>query len=157
MRKALIFALVIGLIAGSMMAPAMAKKKKKKKKPVKVERVVESTYDAPAIGAAPPGTGVCLNPTNSCGNIAVGAEENYVKLSIADATGLPVAFSLGQDTDPATLGTEKDLGQYCGDTGEEPIQLEPGFAIVVFPWAVGASCGAVATTGTVTATISNIP
>ena len=52
MKKALIFALVIGLIAGSMAAPATAKKKKKKK-PAKIERTVEVPYTFPsAIGTA---------------------------------------------------------------------------------------------------------
>jgi hypothetical protein len=156
LKKALIFALIIGLIAGSMAAPATAKKKKKKKV-VRVERVAESTYDAPAIGAAPPSVGVCLNPTNSCGNIAVGAEEKFVKLTIADATGTPVAFTLGQDTDPNTLGTENTIGAFCGDTGEEALAIEPGHPLVVFPWAIGVECAAVATTGTVTATLSNLP
>ena len=51
MKKALIFALVIGLIAGSMAAPATAKKKKKKK-PAKIERTVEVPYTFPsAVGA----------------------------------------------------------------------------------------------------------
>lgn len=157
MKKAIVIALVLGLVAGAMAAPATAKKKKKKKKPVKVERVVETAYEAPAIGAAPPGNGVCFRPTNSCGDIAVGPKERWVKVEIEDATGLPVAFHLGQDTDPDALGTESSLGDFCGTTGDEAIKIEPGYPIIVFPWAVGASCGAVATQGVVTATLSNLP
>lgn len=156
MKKAIVLALVLGLIAGMMSVPATAGKKKKKKKPKRVERVVETTYDAPAIGASPPGNGVCLRPTNSCGDIAVGAKEKWVKVEITDATGTPVAFSLGQDTNPDELGTEEDLGDYCGDTGDKAIKLKPGYAIVVFPWAAGVGCASLATTGTVKATLSNL-
>ena len=153
MRKAIIVALVLGLVAGSLSAPAVAKKKK----PKKVERVVELTYDLGATGAgAPVGTGACLRPTNSCGDIPTGSTEKYVTVEITDAAGLPVAFSLTQDTDPDAIGSESDLGEFCGKT-EEPIAIEPGFTIVVFPWTVGPACGSVATTGTVKATLSNLP
>lgn len=153
MKKSIVVVLMMGLVAGSMIAaPADAKKK-----PKKVERKVESVYEAPAIGIAPPGTGVCFRPTNSCGDIATGATEKFVKISIADATGLPVAFHLGQDTDPDSFGTESSLGDFCGDTGKKAIPIEPGLPLVVFPWAVGAECGSIATQGTVTATLSNLP
>ena len=158
MKRSVVLLLVIGLLAGALTVPAeAAKKKKKKKKAQRVERVVEVDYQAPAIGISPPGTGVCLRPTNSCGDIVIGAGELYAKVEITDATGTPVAFSLGQDTDPDTVGTEHDLGQFCGTTGDDPVALEPGFAIVVFPWALGPACGAVATQGTVKATLSNLP
>ncbi len=155
MRKAIAVALALGLLAGAMVAPAEAGKKKKKKR---VERVAETTYEAPALGSATTG-GVCLRPTNSCGDIATSGDEKCVKVEIADATGTAVAFTLGQDSDPATLGTELDYGQFCGTTGDEPIEIEPGYPLVVFPWAFGdVVCpGGVATTGTVTATLSNLP
>ena len=157
MKRFLVLALVLGLVAGALVGPATAGKKKKKKKPKRVERVVETKYEAPAFGAAPPGNGVCLRPTNSCGDIATGPKEKYVKVEITDATGLPVAFHLGQDTDPDALGTESSLGDFCGTTGDEPIEIEPGFTIVVFPWALGITCASVATQGTVTGTLSNLP
>ena len=141
--------LALGLAGGSATA-----KKKKKKKPKRVERVVTTEYQAPAIGS---GTGVCLRPTNSCGDIAVGLGEKYVKVEIEDATGLPVYFNLGQDTDPEALGTETSYGSFCGTTGDEPIQIQPGFALVVFPWLLGPTCPSVATQGAVTATLSNLP
>ena len=154
MKKGVVVALILGLIASALVvAPAEAGKKKKKK----VTREVTVEYQAPALGT-PESGGVCLRPTNSCGDIPVGATEKFVLVEITDATGTPVAVNLGQDTDPNTLGTEVDLGTYCGTT-EVPIPMEPGYTIVVFPWAFGGgTCpGAVATTGSVTATMSNLP
>jgi hypothetical protein len=156
MKKTLVLLVALGLIAGSFAAPATAKKKKKKK-PARVERVVEVKYEAPAIGASPPGTGVCFRPTNSCGDIAVGADERFISVEITDLTGTPVSFNLGQDTDPDTLGTESSLGTFCGTTGDELIAIEPGFTVIVFPWAIGADCASVGTQGTVTATLTNLP
>jgi len=156
MKKSLVVLLILGLVASFAVAPAQAGKKKKKQ-PVKTTRVVESVYEAPALGIAPPGSGVCLRPTNSCGDIATGGTEKYVTIEILDTTGTPVAFSLGQDTDPETFGTESDLGNFCGTTGDQPIEIEPGLPLVVFPWAIGVECKAIATQGTVKATLSNLP
>lgn len=153
MKKVVVTAIVIGLVAGSLAAPAVAKKKKAKK----VERVVELTYDLGATGVGTPlGTGVCFRPTNSCGDIPVGSTEKFISVEIKDATGLPVSFSLTQDTDPDSFGSESDLGDFCGKT-DEPIAVEPGFNVIVFPWTLGPGCGSAATTGTVTAKLSNLP
>ncbi|MGI8774811.1 MAG: hypothetical protein ACR2KQ_07335 [Actinomycetota bacterium] len=159
MKKLLILALVASLIAGALIGPAAAgKKKKKKKKPQRVERVVEMEYQLAALGVGDPaGTGACPAATNSCGRAATGPEDRWVKVEITDATGTPTSFSLGQDTDPDALGTEKDLGEFCGSTGDEPIEIEPGFEILVFPWLLGPACQSAGTTGTVTMTISNLP
>lgn len=157
MRRAIVVLLAVSLAAAALAAPAEARKRKRKPKPKRVERTVESSYQAPAIGTPETG-GVCLRPTNSCGDIPTGAEERFVLVEITDASGTAVAFSLGQDTDPNTLGTESDLGVFCGTTGEA-IAIEPGFPLIVFPWALGgATCpGSVATQGTIKATLSNLP
>lgn len=157
MKKTMAVALSLGLLVGALVAPAEAGKKKKKK-PKRVERVAEITYDGPAWGSASTG-GVCFRPTNSCGDIATGGDEKFVKMEIDDATGTSVAFTLGQDTDPDTFGTETQYGLFCGTTGDEAIEIEPGYPLIVFPWAFGdvACPGAVATTGTITATLSNLP
>src|SRR5688500_9963383 len=99
MKRAIAVALALGMLGGALVAPAEAGKKK----PKRVERVAEITYDAPAIGS-PSTTGVCLRPTNSCGDIATGATERFVKMEIDDASGTAVAFTLGRDTDSAALG-----------------------------------------------------
>ena len=153
MKRALVLMMILGLIVGSI-ATAEAGKKKKR-----VERVAESVYDAPAIGTATAG-GVCPHATNSCALIATGAQDRFVRVDVEDATGTPVAFSLGQDTDPDALGTEVIYGDFCGTTGDEPIALEaPGLEILTFVWAWGdvACPTGIATTGTVIATFSNLP
>lgn len=150
MKRTLVLALLVGLVAGALFAPEASAKKKKKRK----ERVVESQYQAPAIGTT--GTGICLNPTNSCGRALPGAGEKFVKVEIADQTGTPVSFSLGQDSDPEALGTETDLGDFCGTT-ETFIALQDASEVIVFPWMLGPTCASVATTGTVTFTFSNLP
>lgn len=156
MKKALVLLLSLSLIAAALAAPAAAGKKKKKK-PKRVERTVESKYEAPAIGTAQTGNGVCFRPTNSCGDIATGPGEAFAMIEITDAAGMKVAFSLRQDTDPDSLGSEKDLGKHCGKT-EEPVAFEPGIPIIVFPWAIGSTaCPGIATQGTIKATLSNLP
>ena len=163
MKRALAVALMIGLLVGSLAIPAEAGKKKKKKKApapvVRVERTVESVYQAPAIGT-PSSGGACLRPTNSCADLATGGDDQYVKITVTDATGTPVAFSLAQDTDEATVGSEVDMGDFCGTTGDTPIKVQaPGVPVLSFVWAFGdVTCpGGVATTGTVTGVFSNLP
>jgi hypothetical protein len=157
MRKVLILTMALVLMSVAASMPASAKKKKPKPPPQKVERTATSDYQAPAIGiAANGGAGVCLVPTNSCGNLPPGAGELYIKVSISDPGG-DVAFSVGQDTDPATPGTENDLGLYCGAM-ETTVAIEPGVPITVFPWLIGLpECPAAATAGTVTIVFSNLP
>ncbi len=158
MRKVLLILMAL-LVLAALAGPVEAKKKKKKPPaPVRTERTATSDYQAPAIGAPEVGA-VCFKPTNSCGDIPVGVGEFYAKVEIADASGTGTAFSFGQDTDPAALGTETTYGKFCGSTGEQPIQILEGFPLVVFPYIFGgALCpGGIATTGTITATISNLP
>ncbi|HVM33896.1 MAG TPA: hypothetical protein VM784_00950 [Actinomycetota bacterium] len=154
MKRTLAVLLAFGLVGGALAAGPAEAKKKKKKKPKRVERVIKSEYQAPAIGS---GSGVCFRPTNSCGDLPIGLHEKFVKVEIADTTGLPVYFNLGQDTDPDTFGTEKSYGSFCGSTGDEAIKILPGYPLVVFPWLLGPTCPSVGTSGTVTATVSNLP
>lgn len=158
MKKVITLCLILGLLAGALAAPAEAGKKKKKKKPKRVERVAESTYEAPAFGSPDTG-GVCFRPTNSCGDIATGAGERFLKIEIDDLTGTAIGFTVGQDTDPDTFGTETTYGDFCGTTGDDPIQIEPGLPVIVFAWAFGgATCpGGIGTQGTIAATFSNLP
>jgi hypothetical protein len=147
-KRILILTLVLGLIAGALTTAEAAKKKKPKKK----TRTAESTYEAPAIGS---GGGVCLGATNSCGNIATGPDERFVMIEIVDQSGLDVYATVGQDLDGDTF-TDSST-EVCGKS-EEPIPIEPGVALTIFPWAVGnPSCPGAATTGRVTAKLSNLP
>lgn len=162
MKRVFAVTVALGLLAGSLAMPAEAARRKKKRRApavVRVERTVESVYQAPALGSPATGGG-CLNATNSCAEIATGPDDQYVKVTVTDATGTPVAFSLRQDTDEATLGSEVDMGDFCGTTGDTPIKLQaPGVPLLTFVWLFGeATCpGGIATTGTVTGTFSNLP
>lgn len=150
MKRFLILVLAFGLIAGMVTSAEAGKKKKKSAK--KVTREAEYTYDAPAVGS---GGGVCFAATNSCGDIATGPTERFVVVEITDQAGMDVYASIGQDLDGDNF-TDNSV-DICGKS-EEPIPIEPGYAITVFPWAVGGpDCPGVATTGTVKLTLSNLP
>src|SRR5688572_6873164 len=95
MRKSLHLLLILGLLMGAMLVPAEAAKRKKKK----VTRKVEATYQAPGFGTSTASVG-CSPALGSCGNFAIGSKEKYAKITLTDATGTPVAFSVGQDTEP---------------------------------------------------------
>jgi hypothetical protein len=151
MKKALIFALVIGLIAGSMAAPATAKKKKKKK-PVKVERVMEARYEFPAgIGSSTSG-GAC----SGCPSFPNTDKERYVMVEVTDDLTPKAGVSFSWDTDGDGIS---DTGfEVCGAT-EEPIEIPPSVGMNAFPWiAPGADCpDGASTSGTIKVTFSNLP
>lgn len=148
MRKPIMVVLALGVVIAGL-TPGQAANKKKVKK---VTRVVESVYDAPAIGS---GAGICPGATNSCGRLAAGSKEKFVTIEITDATGLPVYATVSQDLDGDSFSDESTT--ICG-TSTEPISIHPGVEVIVFPWAVGRpSCPGLATTGVVKATFANLP
>jgi hypothetical protein len=160
MKKALIVALVLGLVAGAMAAPATAKKKKKKK-PVRVERVVEVEYQGPGVGVSSPAgsVGYCYQfpVSDACLTVIPEAGEKYIKIEVLDASGTAVAGFISQgDLDGDGIG---DLyGEFCGSHAE-PIQLEvPGgpFDLSLYDGVCGTG-PSVMTTGTIKITLSNLP
>ncbi|MGH2757407.1 MAG: hypothetical protein ACRDI3_06430 [Actinomycetota bacterium] len=155
-RTLIVVVLVMGLVAAGLTVAEA--KKKKKRKPVRIERVVEVEYQAPALGVGAAGTGVCLVPTNSCGNVATGSDDLFLKVEVIDAAGQAVQLDIGQDTDPEALGTETTIGTVCGSTEEALSIPAPGASITTFPWAIGGpDCPGVATSGTIMFTLSNMP
>ncbi|MGH2753405.1 MAG: hypothetical protein ACRDLB_03145 [Actinomycetota bacterium] len=154
MKKALIFALVIGLIAGAMAAPATAKKKKKKKKPVKVERTVSGTYQAPTLVIA----GQCAQTDAiGCVPFTAASTEKYMSVTITDSSGLPVSASIQQDTNGD--GQEDiTVASFCGAT-TEPVPVDPTYPLDVWVDNIpNPDCpGALATQGTVDVILSNLP
>jgi hypothetical protein len=144
-----------------MIAPAdAAKKKKKPPVPVKVERVVELTYDSPGVGVALMGdSGGYPIGFPSSADMPTSAEERYVTVEIVDGSGQKVSASLSQ-SDQDGDGFVDDLGEsFCGAT-EEPIEFEPGTTIVGV-YAHNGTCAdgtpSIMTTGTVKLTFSNMP
>ncbi|MGH2753406.1 MAG: hypothetical protein ACRDLB_03150 [Actinomycetota bacterium] len=152
MKKALIFALVIGLVAGALSMPATAKKKKKKrKKPARIERVIETRYEFPS-GIGTSGAGAC----NGCPAVPSGPGERYAMVEVTD-DNLPIgAVELSWDTDGDGIN---DTGvNICGAT-ESPVEVPESTAITAFPFIVnGPECpGGGATSGTIKITYSNKP
>jgi hypothetical protein len=159
MKKSVVMLLVLGLIFGALVGAADAKKKKKKPPaPVKIERVVEYTYQVPSPGVSGV-AGSCLaaNVDNTgCKNIPVSVEEIYVSVSVTDATGQPTNFYLAQETDPSNTSLEI-FASGCGSTAA-PVPISPGIELRVQVAAVGGpDCPGVATTGDVKVVLSNMP
>jgi hypothetical protein len=152
MRKATVVLLMIAVVVGSLVAPADARKKKKTRKAV-------ATYASPAIGNADL-TGTCLG---ECPTFGVATTERYLTLKIEDDSGLPVSATIGQDSNPDDNFTDR-IGEVCGET-EQPIPVMPGAQVIVWVWATprlgviagGGPCLGAATSGTITATFSNLP
>jgi hypothetical protein len=151
MKKTLIVALALSLIAGALAMPASAKKKKKKK-PVRVERVVEARYEFPAgIGSSTTGGG-CLG----CPSFPSGPGERYISVEVTDDVTPKAGVSFSWDTDGDGIS---DTGfEVCGAT-EEPIEIPEGVTPNAFPWILpGADCpDGVSTSGTIKVTFSNMP
>lgn len=163
MKKILVTAVVIGLVAGSLAAPAMAKKKKPKK-PVRVEEVIEIEYQGGNGGVATPAFtgGVCLNDPSmpfSCKSAIPTIAAEYIKVEVTDASGQKAGGFISQgDTDGDTVAD--GYGQFCGGHAE-PVQLTVPAAAVDISLYAGvcsdASGPSVVTSGTITVTFSNLP
>jgi hypothetical protein len=93
--------------------------------------------------------------------IATGANENYITAAkVTDAHGLPVAVSVSSNTD-GEIGDDVTFGTFCGEI-TEPIQIDPGAELHFWVGAatdigVSGCVPGAATTGTITATLSNLP
>lgn len=166
MKKAIVSALVVGLVAGAMVLPAEAGKKKKKKPPARVEQVVEVPYTGGELGVSTPGpsAGGCLNGTEvfSCKEIIPPAGDfPYIKIEIKDATGLTVGGFIAQ-ADNDGDGLQDGYGSFCGAHAES-VPLEVPGAVVgisLYPGAcdnAGTPAPSTPTTGTIVATFSNMP
>jgi hypothetical protein len=150
MRRALVLMIVLGLVLGSV-AVADAKKK-----PKRTTRTAEGAYDAPPLVVA----GTCAQTgAVGCVLFATGADESYVTAKVTDQHGLPVLVQVSANTDGNT-GDDVTFGSFCGET-TEPIKIDPG--VELHFW-VGAASTAIrgcppgiATSGTVSATFSNLP
>ena len=140
------------LLAGLATAPVEAKKKK----PKKAVRTAEYTYASGATGSADL-TGTCL-VTEGCYSIPILPSESFVTMEVTDALGLPVPVTVAQDTNPGDNFTEV-VTRFCGST-PEPVAITPGIPLDVFIWALPSAilrCVGGATSGTLTAKLSNLP
>lgn len=166
MKRAIAVALTVGLLAGAFVGPAEAgKKKKKKKKPKRVEEVIEIEYTGGNLGIASPAFtgGACfVNPDFpfSCKD-AIPTKPNmkFIKVEVADSTGQKAGGFLSQQDNDGD-GVNDGYGEFCGGH-EEPVQLElPSSPVRISLFAGVCSDGSspsIVTTGTITATFSNLP
>ena len=144
-------ALGLALLAGLLVAPVEARKK-----PKKVVRTYEEPYEASSIGSAD-ATGTCVD-TNGCVFLAVGPTERFLSIEIVDDTGLPVAATVGQDSNTGDQFVDR-VADICGKT-EEPLAIQPSLPITVWIWALPSArlqCLGFGTTGNFTAKLSNLP
>lgn len=148
MRKLLVAAVAVGLVAGSLGTAEAGKKKA----PKKVTRDAEAAYTAPArFYWAPTGDNI--------GGVkfATGMGETYVSVTIEDDAGMDVAGALGQD--PEGDGTVSTT-DFCTST-KQPVPITPGLEVTVFvyagPCTAPQPAPAFATQGKVVATFSNLP
>lgn len=150
MKRFLTLLLVVGLIGGAV-ATAEAKKKAQK-----VTRTVEGSYDSPAIFLY----GSCAQSDGTgCVSFTTGPNERFVTAKVVDAHGLPV-FVLIRSTASGAFGEGTETsGTFCGET-TEPIAVPAGSHLefwVGAPFSVYGCQPGAGTTGTVTATFSNLP
>lgn len=162
MKKSILVTLILGLVAGSFAMTAEAAQKKKK--PKRVEEVVELEYTGGDIGVTAPATraSTCfVDPAMpfACKSIpSPGSEFTYVKIEVADATGQNAAGFLAQQ-DADGDGFNDPYGEFCG-AHEAPIPLEVPGAPVGLSITMGLcdnGTPSIVTSGTITATFSNLP
>lgn len=158
MKRYIAIIMILGLVVGSITTAEAAKKKKKKKAPKKTERTVEGGYDAPPLVIA----GTCAQSgAIGCVSIATGPKEAFItKATVTDAHGLPVVVGVSANTD-GQIGDDVSYGEFCGEL-EEPMQIDPGvelhFWVGVIADVVSQRCApGLATTGTISVTLSNLP
>ena len=158
MKRAVTILLLIGLVAATFAMPAEAKKKKKKvAAPARVERVVQGAYDAPALIVV----GACAQTgAIGCVSIQTGPGETYLKAKINDSHGQPAYVAISADSNGDSQD-DTSYGSFCGETAE-PIAFDPGVELHLWvglqadPGFVGCAPG-VATNGTISVTLSNMP
>ena len=142
--------MVLGLIGG-VFATAEAKKK-----PQRTARTVEGSYASPVLGLY----GECAGTDGrGCVSFSVGAKERFVTAQVHDAHGLPV-YVLIRSTATGAFGEGAETyGTFCGET-TEPIAVPAGTQLEFWVGAAASVTGCqpgIATSGTISATFSNLP
>ena len=149
MRRTIVAALVISLIAGVLLAPAEARRRRR------IVQRVKAAYEMPALGHSDAVIG-CVDE-RGCVSLIPRAGMKYLKLRIKDESGTSTYAAVSQDVDGDWIG-DTDYPNVCGKTAK-PIKIRPGYAVTVFiNGGPGADppCPGVGTSGTVKATFSNL-
>lgn len=156
-RRYFIVAIAVLVTVSMASAPADAQKKKKKKKPKRIERTAEAEYLG-ATGFRGVQDSPCAGEGVGCTVFPIEEGERFVAIEIADAAGGPVWASVyingySDGTDPHE--------HVCGGS-DSPFMLREDLSelvVITTQTTAGATnpCDGPATSGTVTATFSNIP
>ena len=153
MKRFLIFVMVLGFIAGSVATTEA------KRRPTRVERTFEGNYETPFV----PGRAGCSRTEGrGCVTVYTRSTESFFTAEVTDALGFPVFVQVWTEAD--SDGLEDVLfGTFCGET-TQPISFPPGTELhfwvgFTFSTAAYESCpsGLIATTGTISVTLSNVP
>lgn len=134
-------------------APAGAGGGKKKR----VERVEEADY-AGAVGPRGAADVPCMQDPVGCVRLPVEPGDRFVQVEVADAAGMPVWASVYING----YSDGSDIHEHVCGSSDAPFPLAPGLeelVVVVTQTTGGATnpCTGPATTGTITATFSNLP
>ena len=147
MRKFSIMAITIALVLGAILAPVAGAARKAKK--VKTTRTETADYTTSGSAAAPIGVATVCAQSQGCLTFVAQSKEEYVTFTVTDATGTPAPFLVSLDG--ATTST------YCGAT-DRPVWLNRATEIEVLIATVAVpDCPGVATSGSLSATFSNLP
>ena len=148
-KRFLMVLMIFGLVFGSVATA------ESKRKPRKTTRTVEGSYDSPVLGIF----AECGSAAVGCVSFSARPKERFVTATVQDAHGLP-AYVLVRTAASGSFGTGAETyGEFCGET-TEPIAIPAGAEL---EFMVGAAASVticspgVATTGTITATFSNLP
>lgn len=157
MKRLLIMFMVLGLVVGSV-ATAEAKQAGRKR----VERTVEGSY---ATQFVPFNVWCEQHGGVGCVTIETRKAEAFLTGKVEDAHGQPVLVQVWGDDPYRGPGYWIEYGSFCGET-DKPIAFDRGtdvYLIVGFFWIADlppslAACSPMfGTTGTVKATLSNLP
>ena len=119
-------------------------------KPAPKPRTVKAPYSVSGVEGVLRGNMYASGATAGAVKADPRGGERYVRVSLADESGMPAAFEVMQDTD-SHAGGDVPLGSFCGTT-PAPLKLaNPRAKVVVYP--VAGTCGT-ATRGVATVTFS---
>ena len=153
MKRFLIMFMLLGLITGSVATA------ESKKKPTPHARTFEGSYKTPFV---PGDAGCSRTEGRGCVTVYTRSTESFFTAEVTDMLGLPVFVQVWTQTDGDGL-EDVLFGIFCGET-TTPIDFPAGTELhfwVGFTYSMAAyeSCpgGLIATTGTVSVTLSNLP
>jgi hypothetical protein len=159
-RRTMVVAVVLSLIAAGSIAPAEAGKKKKK--PKRIVRTIEVAYDHPGIGVATPvgSAGYPANFPEGTSEFATSPKELFFKIEVVDASGQNVGGFVSQGDLDGNGVNDDGYGTFCGKHPEFIPVASPGTTFTGI-YAYNGVCEdgspSIMTSGTIKITFSNMP